>query len=288
MPDPMVSIVMGVFNEKKEQVEYAVGSMLDQSLSDFEFIIYDDGSDRECKAALKEISAWDDRIKLLTANTNSGLAASLNRAIGIAKGRYIARMDADDFSYPERLGRQVDFLEKNPDVAWCGCNAELFDENGIWGIRKMPEYPGHNDYLKYSPFIHPTVVYRREVLCGEGSYSEDKALLQCEDYEKFMRLHRDGYRGANLQETLFKYREDGDSYRRRGVRRRINECRTRFRNFKKMKQILPFGWLFALRPLAGIIVPPEAIRWWKRREGAKARHMQAEETVNGESRQVGF
>lgn len=162
--EKQVSVIMGVYNQwNREALQKAVKSILNQTLTDFEFIIYDDGSDPEVAGYIRELEKLDERIVLIGKEENHGLAFSLNMCIGAAKGKYIARMDADDIALPERLQVQYDFMEQHKEYAWCGCNTRLFDENGIWGERKMPELPSDKDYLPFSPFIHPTVMYRRKL-----------------------------------------------------------------------------------------------------------------------------
>ena len=251
-----VSVIMGVYNQMdKEALRFAVDSIINQTLNDFEFLIYDDGSLPEAAEYICDICKSDSRIKLISASENRGLAFSLNSCIDIASGKYIARMDADDYSMPERLEKQYDFLETNPQYAWCGCAAVLFDAKGDWGERIMPEIPENKDFLRFSPYIHPSVMYRVEILKNTGKYKVSKETLRCEDYEIFMRLTQAGYRGYNLPEKLFKYREDEASYRRRKFSFRINEAKIRYRNFKNMKMLFPTGWIFCLRPIVGGLIP---------------------------------
>lgn len=190
--------------------------------------------------------------------------------IGAAKGKYIARMDADDIALPERLQVQYDFMEQHKEYAWCGCNTRLFDENGIWGERKMPELPSDKDYLPFSPFIHPTVMYRRKLFEKNEGYHVSPETLRCEDYEIFMRLHQLGYQGYNIQQYLFAYREDKQSFQKRRFHFRINEAKLRYRNFKAMHLLFPFGWLYVIRPVVGGLIPPGIVAllkrsetWWK-------------------------
>ena len=139
--EKQVSVIMGVYNQwNREALQKAVKSILNQTLTDFEFIIYDDGSDPEVAGYIRELEKLDERIVLIGKEENHGLAFSLNMCIGAAKGKYIARMDADDIALPERLQVQYDFMEQHKEYAWCGCNTRLFDENGVWGERKMPEF----------------------------------------------------------------------------------------------------------------------------------------------------
>lgn len=265
MYEKKVSVIMGVYNQWSESIlGEAVNSILNQTLEDFEFIIYDDGSDSKAAGYIRSLEALDDRIVLIGAEENHGLAFSLNACIGRAKGKYIARMDADDISLPQRLQVQVDFLENHPEYMWCGTNAEVFDENGIWGKRCMPEIPKKEDYLRFSPYIHPTVMYRASVFEeNEGYYKVSKETLRCEDYEIFMRLRQVGYQGYNIQQDLFRYREDKDSYKRRKFKFRVNEAKIRYRNFKNMHILWPVGWLYVLRPIIAGFLPNKFISWIK-------------------------
>ena len=266
---PEISIIMGVYNQfDKDVLLAAVYSILNQSLTDFEFIIYDDGSYPEAAELLKEVERLDERIILIGHAENHGLAFSLNECIHRARGKYIARMDADDISYPDRLQKQRDFLEQNREFSWVGCNIEVFDENGIWGRRRMPEQPQESDYLKYSPYAHPTVMYRAEIFDSNQDYAASKETLRCEDYEIFMRFRKAGLKGANLQEYLFCYRENMDSYKKRTFQHRINEARCRYRNFKAMGILFPKGWIYILRPIAACLVPGRLLAWFKRRESS--------------------
>ena len=112
MEQPMVSVIMGVYNQWDGQIlRDAVNSILNQTFRDFEFIIWDDGSCPEAAENVQALGGLDQRIIIAGREENRGLAFSLNECIRLAKGKYIARMDADDFSMPCRLERQVDFLE---------------------------------------------------------------------------------------------------------------------------------------------------------------------------------
>lgn len=263
--DKKVSVIMGVYNQTdKEALRLAVDSIINQTLEDFEFLIYDDGSLQEVSDNIRELCKCDKRIRLLSSSDNMGLAFSLNACIDVATGKYIARMDADDYSMPERLQIQYDFLEANPEYGWCGCGAVLFDEKGDWGVRIMPAIPEKKDFLKFSPYIHPSVMYRSDILNDNGRYKVSKDTLRCEDYEIFMRLTQAGYRGYNISQTLFKYREDKNSYKRRKFKFRISEVKVRYYNFKAMKMLFPTGWLYCLRPIAGWLIPGNVIRWIKK------------------------
>ncbi len=279
---------MGVYNQYDEQaLRLAVTSVLEQTYSNLEFIIWDDGSDERAAAILKDLPSMDERIILAGKGENRGLAFSLNECIKLAKGKYIARMDADDISFPERLEKQVAFLEEHQEYGWCGTGAELFDENGTWGIRMMPEVPCIKDYYRFSPFIHPSVVFRASLFFDDNGYSENDETLRCEDYEIFMKLSSRGIKGCNLQEILFGYREDKSSYEKRNVRNRIMEARIRYRNFKAMKALLPFGWLFVLRPVVACIIPARVVGLIKRTEGRNRKRKLDTTDREDDGRQIG-
>ncbi|MCR4694284.1 MAG: glycosyltransferase [Pseudobutyrivibrio sp.] len=270
MGRPLVSVIMGVYNQWDEGVlREAVDSILNQSYENIEFIIWDDGSKPEAARIVKDLEKLDKRILVMRREENMGLAASLNECILVAKGKYIARMDADDISAKTRIERQVDFLENNLEYAWCGTNTELFDETGVWGQRPYPEVPTAKDYYKFSPYAHPSVVFRAEVFDAGRGYLATDETLRCEDYEIFMHLVQRGLQGYNLQENLFKYRETKDSYGKRKTKFRINEAKIRYRNFKQMGTLFPIGWLFVLRPLAACLLPPILIEFIKRSEGTR-------------------
>ena len=270
MSNILVTVVMGVYNQhNREELEEAVRSILAQTLQSWELIICDDGSDGEAARNLKAYENRDKRIRVIRHSENRGLAATLNTCIAQAKGKYIARMDADDISRPQRLEKQVRFLEKHIQYAFVGTNADLIDRNGVWGVRVMPERPSRRDFLPFSPFIHPSVMVRREVYLMSGGYYVSRETWRCEDYELFMRLYAQGYQGYNMQERLFCYREDKASYERRKFRYRLDESRIRRRNFKNLGLTGPAVWLYIARPVAAGLLPLPLLMYIKRKQVEK-------------------
>ncbi len=265
-----MSVIMGVYNQKNEKIlSDAIASILNQTYTNLEFIIWDDGSDEDAAILLKKLCSSDDRVKIAGREKNRGLAFSLNECIKLAGGEFIARMDSDDISMPKRIEKQVEFLEKHPEYGWCGCGAELFDENGTWGERMMPAVPTIRDYLRYSPFVHPSVMFRAELFDEQRGYLVADETLRCEDYEIFMNLTERGIQGANLEEILFCYRETRDSYKKRKVKYRMNEALLRYRNYKKMGILFPFGWVCVLRPVFACLIPSGVLGFIKRSEGKR-------------------
>lgn len=262
---PEISVIMGIYNQQnKEYLEQAIYSVLRQTYTNFEFIIYDDGSDEEVGKELEAFALHDERIRLIRGPENHGLAYSLNACIDVARGKYLARMDDDDICEPNRLQVQLDFMASHPEVAFVGCNARLIDQDGTWGVRRMPERPRQRDFLRFSPYIHPTVMIRRSIFETEDAYLSSQGTLRCEDYELFMRLYKAGYHGYNLQEELFCYRENRVSYRKRKFRYRVDEAKLRYRNFKEMGCLFPVGWMCVLRPIVAALVPSGLVYLAKR------------------------
>lgn len=270
MDRPLVSVIMGVYNERnREQLELAIGSILSQTLEELEFIICDDGSEPSCLQMLREICARDDRIRLYCHEANQGLAAALNTCLSHARGEYIARMDGDDISKPERLRRQWEYLESHPAYALVGCSADLVDETGVWGKRDLIAYPEREDFLFGSPFMHPTIMVRHAVLDRLGGYCTEDFALRTEDYELFMRLYEMGERGHNMPERLFCYREDRNSYVRRKYRYRLREFQVRRRGFARLG-IDVGNKRYIIKPLIVGLIPGWLMKRYRRRKAQRS------------------
>lgn len=283
MEQPLVSVIMGVFNQWDEKIlRESVNSILNQTYSKIEFIIWDDGSHPDAAKLVKKLTDLDPRIIVAGKENNRGLAYSLNECIRLARGKYIARMDADDISNPLRIEKQVLFLETHPEYGWCGTGAELFDEKGVWGKRLMPEIPQVRDYFRYSPYIHPSVMFRAKLFDEDTGYLASEETLRCEDYEIFMNLAGRGQHGYNLQENLFYYRETRDSYKKRKVKFRMNEAKIRYRNYKKMGLLFPVGWIYVLRPIAACLIPAKILELVKRYEGSRAKRIESTDCLTGD------
>lgn len=211
---PKISVIMSTFNPKEVELRRAVQSIIDQSFDSWELLIYDDGSNPGKREIVKRVAKLDKRIRYLKGDSNQGIAAGLNECIKISKGEYIARMDDDDICLPRRFERQIDFLKTHGDYQWVGVLADLFDGKGVWGRADRPEKPEAKDFFHSSPFIHSSVMFRREVLLNAGGYSVSRATSRCEDYELFMRLYSNGYKGYNLQEILLLYQEESEILKR--------------------------------------------------------------------------
>ncbi|MEY8283624.1 glycosyltransferase [Lachnospiraceae bacterium 50-23] len=264
--DVKVSIIMGIYNPIHEDwLRDSIQSMIDQTFTDWEMILYNDGSDAVYEKRIEKAARMDERIRLVCGDANRGLAYALNQCLRYAEGKYAARMDDDDISKPERLKIQYEWLEGHPEYAWTGSLSELFDNEGVWGIRYVPETPAARDYLFRSPYIHPSVMFRREVLMRAGGYLVSSRTRRCEDYELFMRLQAEGKRGYNVQRPLLAYREDADSYKKRLFRYRMDEMVIRFRGFRKMGVFSAAALPYVVKPILAGAIPGNLHRAIKKR-----------------------
>jgi glycosyltransferase involved in cell wall biosynthesis len=211
---PSVSVVLPVYN-CTAYVGEAIESILAQTHADFELIVIDDGSTDDTPRIVQRHR--DPRLRFYS-QANRGLAATLNRGIELANGRYIARQDQDDISRPERLRRQAAFLDAHPHCALVGTWAEIWV--GRTPTDRVHRHPSENAVLQYellldNPFVHSSVMLRKEALEAVGNYSTDRERQPPEDFELWSRIARK-YEVANVPETLHVYREVPGSMSRAG------------------------------------------------------------------------
>lgn len=200
---PKISVIMPVYNSEKYLRE-AIDSVLSQKFSDFEFIIVDDASTDKSLEIIESYS--DPRIIILQNNMNLGLPGAINKGISLSRGTFIARMDADDISLPNRFKEQILFMENNPDIVMCGTFAQSI------GNKKsvLMKHPTDPDEIKVNllfktSFIHPTIMMRREFM-SLNNLKYDPEFLQAQDYELFTRISRVG-KTANIPKVLLLYRK---------------------------------------------------------------------------------
>lgn len=250
---PLVSVLMGAYN-CASTLEASAESILGQEYGELELLICDDGSTDATASVIAALAARDPRVLALRNERNLGLARTLNRCADAARGPYLARMDGDDISRPDRIGKQVAFLESHPEYDFCGSSITLFDAAGAWGKIDYPEIPDARSFLLRSPFAHPSVMFRASCLRAAGGYAAGRAIGRSEDYELFMRLHASGSRGYNVQEYLLEYREALGSYKKRKFRYALTEAKVRMRGFRLLG-LLPRGLPYVIKPVLIGIIP---------------------------------
>jgi len=202
---PTISVVMPVYR-CEEYLPTAIESILNQSYKDFELIIISDSPSIRIKNILDYYGQYDDRIRIYINVQRIGLIESLNNGCKMANGRYIARMDCDDISLPERFEKQINFLDSNPEIGVVGTFTELIDKNGK--SISISELPITSKAITWAflfscKIAHPTVMIRRDVLEKVGFYKKDA--LYVEDYELWTRLSK-LTELRNIPSILLKYR----------------------------------------------------------------------------------
>lgn len=197
---PRISVLMPAYNAEK-YISEAIESILNQTFFDFEFIIINDGSTDNTVNIIK--SYHDDRIILIDNQQNMGLVSVLNQGLKLASGEYIARMDADDISLPERFMKQIKFMDKHSQVGVLGTWFHIFGDK-INRLEKKPKYPKLKDFIITSPVGHPTVMMRKTFL-DKYHLQYDPAYAHAEDYELWVRAVK-YMKFANLPEVLLNYR----------------------------------------------------------------------------------
>ncbi|MDG6218134.1 MAG: glycosyltransferase [Candidatus Thermoplasmatota archaeon] len=207
---PIVSVIMPVYNNEKYLRE-SIESILNQTYTNFEFIIIDDCSSDSSWDIIQIYSEKDPRIIPIKNEKNLKIPKTRNKGIKISKGKYIVVQDGDDVSCPDRIEKQVEFMEKHTEYGALGSNMYVIDSNS----EVIGERIYINDFKKikkaitrYNPIAQPSVIIRNSLLKNEiGNYNED--LIRCSDYDLWIRIGLK-YKIGNLQESLVKYRRSDD------------------------------------------------------------------------------
>lgn len=207
----LISVIMTNYNTSYEYLREAIESILSQTYSNFEFIIVDDASTDNSLSIIESYN--DDRIRIIKNENNIGLTKSLNKALEYANGEFVARMDADDISLPERFERQVEFLRTNPDVIVCGTWVKFIGKWKELGYsneticRSIPDRETYRIMLlfgNYPNIVHPTAMFRNEYLI-ENCIKYDEKFKYAQDYKMWVKCSEFG-ECANVPELLFEYR----------------------------------------------------------------------------------
>ncbi len=206
---PKISVLMPAYNSDKFIAE-AIESILNQTFNDFECIIINDGSTDNTADIVKKYAKQDKRIKFINNKKNQGLIAVLNQGLDLCRGEYIARMDSDDISRPERFAKQVTYLDTHPDVAVVGGWHKEFGKATRTNVRRYPENIAVLDFVIYgSPMSHPTSMIRTSILREHKIYY-DKRYIHAEDYDFWYQISKHAQL-HNLQEILLDYRCHGNN-----------------------------------------------------------------------------
>lgn len=197
---PLISVLLPVYNAA-DFVYSSIESILNQTYTNFELLILDDASNDGSMGIIQTFS--DRRIRLFTEKENMGIVYQLNKGLHLSHGTYIARMDADDFSFPDRFRVQIEYMMSHPHIDVLGCQAEMFGDKA--GVTKFPTCPGCADYLLnyYCTVLHPSVMIKSEVFTKRGFRYRN--IPYAEDYMLWIDISN-GNNISSLQDVLLKYR----------------------------------------------------------------------------------
>lgn len=218
--DNKYSVLMAVYkNDDSEYLDESINSMIKQTVKPSEFVIVLDGpiTDKLNLVITKYIKKYPKIFKIVELSENVGLGKALCEGIKHCKYDLIARMDADDYSFPDRICKELEYLNKYPDVDLIGTQAIEFtdDVNNPLQYNSFPT--SHEEIVKYAhsrnPYSHPSVIFKKQAVINAGSYQD--AYL-CEDYDLWIRMIQNGCICANLDEYLFAVRVSEDFFKRRG------------------------------------------------------------------------
>ena len=240
---------MGIYNCAPTLAE-AIDSLLAQTYTDWELIMCDDGSTDNTVSLAESYVDRFDNICLIRNDHNLGLPATLNHCLEYADSEYIARMDGDDISIPERFEKEVAFLDTHPEYAIVSCEMIHFDESGDWGLSRYVERPERTDFLKKSPFCHAGSMMRRDALNAVGNYTVSDRLRRGQDYWLWHKFYCAGYKGYNLQEPLYRMRDGRDAQKRRTWKGAVNGMKAEWRIFSN----LGLPWLSRFKAVRGPLV----------------------------------
>ena len=252
---PLVSVIMGIYN-CEDTLSDSIESIINQSYSNWELIMCDDGSkDNTYNIANSYSDRYKDKIKLIKNNENVGLAGSLNNCLKFVSGDYIARQDADDKSVFDRFEKQVEFLEKNIEYDLVGTAMISFDENGEKGVRGiLPHIPDKKKLAINPPFCHATIMTKSKVYRELDGYRVTKYTKRCEDIDLWFRFFEKGFIGYNLKEALYMVRDDDSSYKRRNFKSYYYATKVCFDGYRLLE--LPLrSYIYILKPIVASLIP---------------------------------
>lgn len=259
-----VSIIMGIYNNS-ETLSEAIESILQQTFTDWQLIMCDDGSvDDTYAIAESYYNKYPDKIILIKNDNNMGLNYTLNHCLQYVNTEYVARMDGDDISLPQRLEKEVEFLDFHPEFAIVSTPMIYFDEEGDFRTGISRGEPDIKRIARSTPFCHAPCMVRYEAYKAVAGYSVSEKRLRVEDWDLWVRMYAAGFKGFNLSEPLYKMRDDRNAYSRRKFKYRLNEARVTASAIKKLK-LSKINYIWMLRPIIVGLLPTKLYNYLHQR-----------------------
>ena len=256
MNDPKISVIMGIYQSKnKDMVRKAIQSIIDQTFTEWEFVICDDGSPDDTWEFLNKEYGKDERFVLVRNEQNGGLRVALNTCLKAASADYVVRQAADDYSREDRLQILYDYVVQHPTIDVVGTAMVSFDENGSFGvIHPRKENPVKMDFLYGSVVAHATTIMKKNSLNNVNGYRVSWETTRCEDTDLYMRMCANGAIFHNIDDGLYYVRQDRDSVARRKYINRVKEAVVKFKGFQALHMPI-YCYIFVLKPLIVGLIP---------------------------------
>lgn len=260
---PRITILMAIYN-CAPTLQEAIDSLYAQTYNNFKLVLCDDASTDNTYEIAKQYAEKHDNIVLIQNEKNMKLAYSLNRCLEYADTEYVARMDGDDISLPTRFEKQIKFLDNHPEYALVSCPMIHFDETGDWGFGKSNPIPDKNSFKKAPPHAHAPSMVRTAVMNEVKGYTVSNLLTRGQDYYLWYKIYKAGYQGYNLQEHLYKMRDDKNAMARRTFKNRIKATIVNYRVLKglKVNNALLYPGLILLKAL----IPPSIMKAMRKKK----------------------
>lgn len=261
-----ITVLMAIYN-CAPTLQEAIDSLYAQTYNNFKLVLCDDASTDNTYEIAKQYAEKHDNIVLIQNEKNMKLAYSLNRCLEYADTEYVARMDGDDISLPTRFEKQIKFLDNHPEYAVVSSPMIYFDETGDWGFGKSNPIPDKNSFKKGAPHTHAPAMIRTAVMKEIDGYTDTKRTVRVEDYYLWYKIYKAGYQGYNLQEHLYKMRDDRNAMARRTFSVRWNGFIIKRKVMKDLG--IPYATLHALPNLIKAFIPPFLMRILRKKRMGK-------------------
>ena len=252
---PLISVIMGAYN-CESTIRESIDSITNQTYENWELIICDDcSSDKTYEIVKSYKDLYKEKIIIIKNEKNIGLAGSLNKCLKVVNGEYIARQDADDISVLTRFAKELKFLEENTEYDLVATSMISFDETGDKGVRGiLNKIPDKRKLALGPPFCHATIMVKSEVYKKLEGYRVTKYTRRCEDIDLWFRFFEAGYKGFNMDEPLYKVRDDKNVYKRRNLKSYLYATKVCFDGYRLIK-VDAGAYLYLLKPLIAAVTP---------------------------------
>lgn len=258
MKTPKISVIMAEYNTKPEHLKDSIKSILNQSFTDFEFIIVNDGSHTNLQDIVKGLGG-DSRIRIVNNPENKGLVYSLNNAINHSKGDYLVRMDTDDIALKNRIETLYNFALSHPEYSVIGSTAIEFSSTKEKGILGKPGIKSSKDLMTGNVPIHPSVIMKKSDILEVGGYPDfDRA----EDLALWCELLLSEKKIYTIDRSLLKYRVEDVDYNKRTLRKRKGEIKARLHYYPKLNAG-PVEYLYIAKSIIAGLTPARLVRAYR-------------------------